>query len=122
MGEFPLCVSDPPQGTLICLAQRLWKFCQYLRDILWEAVANVDHLTIHPFEPTSQKEVSESHQELSIDVLHPIRIFYEEVDGQFLVHYFPGSFFWTRVNDRFDVVLDIPFLSNLVMQGNRMEN
>ena len=121
MRKFPPCIIDPSQGTLICLVQRLWQFCQHSRDIFWEAVANVDHLTIHPFEPMSQKEVSESHQEFSIDRLHPIRFFYEDVDGQFPVLFIP-PFYFTRVNDRLDVVLDIPPLSILVMQGNTAEN
>jgi len=66
--------------------------------------------------------MSKSHQEFSIDVLHPVRFFRENVDGKFPVLFFPPSFFGTRVNDRLDVVLDIPLLSTLVVQGNRAEN
>ena len=66
--------------------------------------------------------MSECHSEFSIGVLHPIRFFYEDVDGQFPVLFFPCSFLLTRVNDRLDVVLDIPPLPTLVMQGNRAEN
>ena len=66
--------------------------------------------------------MSECHSEFSIGVLHPIRFFHEDVDGQFPVLFFPCSFLWTRVNDRLDVVLDIPPLPTLVMQGNRAEN
>ena len=66
--------------------------------------------------------MSKSHQEFSIDVLHPIRLFYDDINGQLSVLFFPPSFFWVRVNDRLDVVLDVPRLSTLVMQGNRAEN
>jgi hypothetical protein len=66
--------------------------------------------------------MSKNHQEFSIDVLHPVRIFHEDVDDQFPVLFFPPPFLWMRLNDRLDVVLDIPILSSLVMQGNRTEN
>ena len=62
------------------------------------------------------------HQEFGIGVLHPIRLFYEDVDGQFSVLFFPRSFFFMRVNDRRDVVFDIPVLSTLIMQGNGAGN
>ena len=66
-------------------------------------------------------EMSKNHQEFSIDVLHPVRFFREDVDGQFPVLIIP-PFCCTRVNDRLDVLLDIPLLSTLVMQRNREES
>jgi hypothetical protein len=60
-------------------------------------------------------EMSKSHEEFSIDVLHPVGFFREDVDGQFSVLFFP-HFCCTRVNDRLDVVLDIPLLSTFIMQ------
>jgi hypothetical protein len=66
--------------------------------------------------------MSKSHQQFSIDVLHPIRFFDKGVEGQFLVILFPPCFYCACVNDRLDVVLYIPLLSTLVMQGNRAES
>jgi hypothetical protein len=65
--------------------------------------------------------MSRGHQEFSVDALHPVRFFRESVDGQFPVLIIP-HFCCTRVNDRLDVVLDIPLLSALVMQRNRVES
>ena len=60
--------------------------------------------------------MSKRHQEFTIDVLHPVRFLYEDVDGQFPVLFFPPPFLWTGVNDGLDVVLDIHILYILVMQ------
>ena len=59
-------------------------------------------------------EMSKGHQQFGIDVLHSIRFFREDADGQFPVLFIP-HFRRTRINDRFDVVLDILLLSTLVM-------
>ena len=66
--------------------------------------------------------MSESHQEFSIDALHPVSLFCEDVDRQLLVLRFPPSISWMRGNDRLDVVPDVLLLSTLVMQGNGSEN
>ena len=62
--------------------------------------------------------MSESHQEFSIDALHPICFSREDVDNQLLVFRFPPSARWMCVNDRLDIVLDVFLLSSLVMEGN----
>ena len=61
--------------------------------------------------------MSESYQELSIEALHPVGLFGKDIDDQFLVFRFPPSVFWMRVNDRLDIVLNVPLLSALVVQG-----
>src|SRR6267154_1845652 len=54
--------------------------------------------------------------------LHPARSFCEDVDDsdQLFMFCFPPSFYWTRVNDRLDVLLDVLPLSTL--QGNVARN
>jgi hypothetical protein len=67
------------------------------------------------------QEMSDGRQEFSIYAYIPSALC-EDVDDQLFMFRFPPSFFWVRVNDRLDVVLDVPLLSTLVMQGNVARN
>ena len=63
-------------------------------------------------------EISKSPQNFRIDGLHPVGLFHEDVDDQFLVLRFPPFVFWVRVYDRLDIIFDVSLLSSLVMKGN----
>jgi hypothetical protein len=65
-------------------------------------------------------KISESHQDISIDALHPVGLLREDIDDQLLVLCSPLSIFWC-VNDRFDLDLNVPLLFALLMQGNTAE-
>jgi hypothetical protein len=59
--------------------------------------------------------LSEAANNLNIGCLHAVGAFREDVDHQLLVLRLPLSVFWIRVDDRFDIILDIFQLSSLVM-------
>jgi len=61
--------------------------------------------------------MSGCHHGFSIDALHPVGFFYEDLDDQLPVLRCPVFVFFV-VNDKLDVVLDISLLSVLVMKGN----
>src|SRR5713226_7171274 len=83
------------------------------------------HKCVPPDNPptgTYITEMSETHQEISIDALHAVGFFCEDVDNQLLMLCSPPFVFTMRVDDRLDVIFDVLLLSSLVMQGNRAEN
>ena len=121
MGKFPVCLIDISQGALICLVQRLRQIGQCMLDTCWNTAADVYHLTIHPAEPTSQKS-AEIIFKFSIGNLHPVGFFREDVNDQFLVLRFPFSVFRVCINGRLNILLDVPLLFALIMQGNGAEN
>jgi hypothetical protein len=67
-------------------------------------------------------KMSESHREFCTEALHAIGLCCEDVDDQLLVLRFPPSIVRVRVDDRLDVLLNVSFLSALVVQGNRAES
>ncbi len=60
-------------------------------------------------------KMSETHQEISIDTLHAVGFFGEDVDGQLPVLCCPPFVFSMGVNDPLDVILDVLLLSFLVV-------
>ena len=60
--------------------------------------------------------MSGSRQEVSIDPLHLVSFFCEDVDDQFLVLRSPHFVYPTHVDDRLDILLDVSLLSDLDMQ------
>src|SRR5216684_1135635 len=57
-------------------------------------------------------EMSETHQEISIDALHAVGFFCEDIDDQLAVLCFPPLVFSMPVNDRLYVILDVLLLSS----------
>src|SRR5258708_19364050 len=60
-------------------------------------------------------EMSETHQDISIDTLHAVGFFCDDVDDKLLVLCSPTFVFSMRVNDRSDVLLNVLLLSSLVV-------
>ncbi len=83
-----------------------------------QGLLDVSHKCVPPDNPpngTYITEMSKTHQEISIDALHAIGFFCEDVGDQLLMLCSPPFVFFMCVNDRLDVILDVLLLSSLVI-------
>src|SRR5258708_14139014 len=83
-----------------------------------------DHKCVPPDNPpngTYITEISEAHQEISIDALQAVGFFCEDVHDQLLMLSSPPFLFWKPMNHRFDRILDVILFSSLVLTDNCAE-
>ena len=80
----------------------------------WVAAAKIEHLAIHPMEPTLQVSARVL-KTLGIGGLHPISVSCENINHHLFVLHCPLSVPWVLLNDRLDIVLDVFHLSPFVV-------
>src|SRR5712692_8334090 len=133
VGGKPLLQTEIRDGRMPSLPPEFLATCAHMsrptflvtRLVRPQGLLDGGHKCVPPDNPPTGTyiiEISETHQEISIDALHAVGFFCEDIDDQLLVLCFPPFVFSMRVNDRLDVILDVLLLSSLVVQGNRAEN
>src|SRR5258708_17819986 len=110
MGKCPVCPLNSSQRALMSRPTFL-----VTRLVRPQGLLDGGHKCVPPDNPptgTYITEISETHQEISIDALHAVGFFCEDVDDQLLVLCFPPFVFSMGMNDRLDVILNVLLLSS----------